>query len=284
MEPMNCVIRLGENHCEAWYGAQMQSMDQGMLAQFFGLKPEQVQIHTLYAGGSFGRRASKNNDYILETAQIVKAIKGRAPVKLVWTREDDMQGGYYRPMYLHTLRAGLDAQFDRYDVPPPRWGDPLDRDLRSFNALFPPRSDAALAARADLVWKLGRRVEITPGLRLDLFRSGQDSAVSADGRIALRAAITDKIRLVHAIGLAHQPPSFIVPVPGLSPATLADGLQTSVQSSAGIELDLPDATTATVSAFDNVMMSGTIPAASQANMVPVRPKPVKISSRISNTP
>ena len=110
MEPMNCVIRLQEGLCEAWFASQMQTYNQTVLAELFGLKVDQVQIHTLFAGGSFGRRASKDADYVLETAHIVKAIKGRAPVKLVWLREDDMQAGNYRPMFHHTLRAGLDGQ------------------------------------------------------------------------------------------------------------------------------------------------------------------------------
>ncbi|UUZ54317.1 molybdopterin-dependent oxidoreductase [Massilia sp. H-1] len=69
-----------------------------------------MTIHTLYAGGSFGRRANKDSDYVLEAAHIVKAIKGSAPVKLVWLREDDMRGSYYRPMFHHRLTAGLDAE------------------------------------------------------------------------------------------------------------------------------------------------------------------------------
>ena len=75
----------------------------------FGLKPEQVKLHMLYAGGSFGRRANPHSDYVLEAAHIVKAIGGKAPVKLVWTREDDTRAGWYRPMFFHALRAGLDA-------------------------------------------------------------------------------------------------------------------------------------------------------------------------------
>jgi isoquinoline 1-oxidoreductase beta subunit len=110
MEPMNCVVRLGEDGCEVWNGEQMQTVDQMVLAKLFGLPPEKVRINTLYAGGSFGRRASKDSDYILEAAQIVKAINGRAPVKLVWMREDDMRAGYYRPMFHHRLWAGLDDQ------------------------------------------------------------------------------------------------------------------------------------------------------------------------------
>ncbi|TXH72884.1 xanthine dehydrogenase family protein molybdopterin-binding subunit [Thiobacillus sp.] len=108
MEPMNCVIRLGSDGCEVWNGEQMQTGDQYALAGLFGLKPEQVTIHMLYAGGSFGRRASSHSDYVLEAAHIVKAINGRAPVKLVWMREDDMRAGYYRPLFHHALEAALD--------------------------------------------------------------------------------------------------------------------------------------------------------------------------------
>ncbi|MBL8484129.1 MAG: xanthine dehydrogenase family protein molybdopterin-binding subunit [Rhodocyclaceae bacterium] len=110
MEPMNCVVRLGPDGCEVWNGEQLHTGDQYALAGLFKLKPEQVNIHTLYAGGSFGRRACKDSDYVLEAAQIVKAIDGRAPVKLVWLREDDMRGGYYRPLFHHALEAALDGQ------------------------------------------------------------------------------------------------------------------------------------------------------------------------------
>jgi len=109
MEPLNCVIKLGKDSCEVWNGEQMHTLDQAMVAGVFGLKPAQVTINTLYAGGSFGRRANKDSDYVLEAAHIVKAINGSAPVKLVWLREDDMRAGYYRPMFHHSLKAGLDA-------------------------------------------------------------------------------------------------------------------------------------------------------------------------------
>ena len=109
MEPMNCVIRLGDGRCEVWNGEQMQTGDQHALAGLFGLKPEQVSIHMLYAGGSFGRRASSQSDYVLEAAHIVKAIGGKAPVKLVWMREDDMRAGYYRPLFHHALEAAVDG-------------------------------------------------------------------------------------------------------------------------------------------------------------------------------
>jgi isoquinoline 1-oxidoreductase subunit beta len=110
MEPMDCIIRLNENGCEVWNGEQMQTVDQITLAKLLGLKPEQIKINMLYAGGSFGRRASKHSDYVMEAAQIVKAIDGRAPVKLVWMREDDMRAGYYRPLFHHRLEAAIDEK------------------------------------------------------------------------------------------------------------------------------------------------------------------------------
>jgi len=110
MEPMNCVVKLGAKSCEVWNGEQFQTVDQAAVAGVVGLKPEQVSLHMLYAGGSFGRRANPQSDYLLEAAAIAKAINGRAPVKLVWTREDDMRAGYYRPLNYHVLKGGLDAQ------------------------------------------------------------------------------------------------------------------------------------------------------------------------------
>ncbi|KQZ44767.1 xanthine dehydrogenase family protein molybdopterin-binding subunit [Duganella sp. Root1480D1] len=107
MEPLNCVVRIGEDECELWYGAQFQSIDQPSVAALLGLPPEKVKINMLYAGGSFGRRASKDADYVLEAVQIAKASKSRVPVKMVWLREDDMRGAYYRPAFHHALEASL---------------------------------------------------------------------------------------------------------------------------------------------------------------------------------
>ncbi|MEP7182449.1 MAG: xanthine dehydrogenase family protein molybdopterin-binding subunit [Betaproteobacteria bacterium] len=113
MEPLDCVVKLSKDGCEVWNGEQMQTGDQYAVAKTVGLKPEQVKLNMLYAGGSFGRRANPVADYVVEAASIAKALavagKYDVPVKLVWTREDDMQGGFYRPAYYHTLKAGLDA-------------------------------------------------------------------------------------------------------------------------------------------------------------------------------
>jgi isoquinoline 1-oxidoreductase beta subunit len=109
MEPMNCVVKLDAERCTLWNGEQFQTVDQALVAKAVGFKPEQVAINMLFAGGSFGRRANPHSDYVVEAVEIAKAIGGRAPVKLVWTREDDMRAGYYRPINFHVLKAGLDA-------------------------------------------------------------------------------------------------------------------------------------------------------------------------------
>lgn len=107
MEPLNCIARVSAEGCEIWNGEQMQTQDQNAVAGLLGLKPEQVQIHMLYAGGSFGRRANPHSDYVLEAVQIARQKPG-VPVKMVWTREDDMRAGYFRPAYFHKIRASLD--------------------------------------------------------------------------------------------------------------------------------------------------------------------------------
>lgn len=110
MEPLNCVVQLTQDGCEIWNGEQAQTADQFNVAKLLGIKPQQVKIHMLYAGGSFGRRGNPSSDYVLEAVSIARAIGGRAPVKMVWLREDDMKGGYYRPAFHHALEAALDPQ------------------------------------------------------------------------------------------------------------------------------------------------------------------------------
>src|SRR6202012_1862026 len=94
-----------------WTGDQFQTIDQMNAAQTAGLTPAQVSIHTLYAGGSFGRRANTVSDYIVEAVSIAKAFGADGtPIKLQWTREADIRVGLYRPMYFHRLEACLNAQ------------------------------------------------------------------------------------------------------------------------------------------------------------------------------
>jgi isoquinoline 1-oxidoreductase beta subunit len=105
MEPLNATVRITPSKCEIWTGTQFQTMDQQVAARITGLKPEQVEIHTTFLGGGFGRRANPTSDFVNEAVEVAKAAK--APVKTVWTREDDVHGGYYRPTYLHRVRVGL---------------------------------------------------------------------------------------------------------------------------------------------------------------------------------
>jgi isoquinoline 1-oxidoreductase beta subunit len=109
MEPMNCVAEIGGGKAKLTFGSQIPTIDQLNTAEIVGMLPGSVEIETLFAGGSFGRRANFKSDYVAECVHIAKTIGGGRPVKLVWTREDDMTGGYYRPMVHHYVKVTLDA-------------------------------------------------------------------------------------------------------------------------------------------------------------------------------
>lgn len=115
MEPLNCVVKLSGPACEVWLGTQFQSLDQQAAAEVAGLKPEQVTLHTTFLGGGFGRRATGTAHLVRETVAVAKAAG--VPVKVVWTREDDMRGGYYRPQWFHhlTVHTGADGLPVRWD-------------------------------------------------------------------------------------------------------------------------------------------------------------------------
>ncbi len=111
MEPLNATIeRAPDGTYDIFAGLQFQTIEQATAAAILGVTPDKVRLHTQWAGGSFGRRATPSADYIAEAAEILKASGAKAPVHLVWTREDDMTGGYYRPTVYHKIRAGLDAK------------------------------------------------------------------------------------------------------------------------------------------------------------------------------
>jgi len=109
MEPMNAVVQFDGDKVKIWTGSQLQTVDQVVAGAIFGMAPAKVEIETRYAGGSFGRRAAPTSDYVAEAATAAKAWGKPDPVKLVWQREDDMKAGYYRPLYVHHVVAGLDA-------------------------------------------------------------------------------------------------------------------------------------------------------------------------------
>ena len=109
MEPMNCVAEIGGGKNKLTSGSQIPTLDQLNTGMIVGALPGSVEIETLFAGGSFGRRANFQSDYAVECVHIAKHVGDGRPVKLVWTREDDMTGGYYRPMVHHTVRVTLGA-------------------------------------------------------------------------------------------------------------------------------------------------------------------------------
>jgi isoquinoline 1-oxidoreductase subunit beta len=107
MEPINCVANVTDDHCEVWTGTQFQTGDRNAAAETAGLQTEQVDLHTTLLGGGFGRKAVPDSHFVREAVQISKAVK--VPVKVIWTREDDMRGGFYRPRAYHTVSGGIDA-------------------------------------------------------------------------------------------------------------------------------------------------------------------------------
>jgi isoquinoline 1-oxidoreductase subunit beta len=106
MEPLNCTVKISKDECEIWTGTQLPTLDRANVAKVLSFEPEQVKINTPFLGGSFGRRGSFNSEWIVEAVHIAKT-SGRF-IKLIWSREDDIQGGYYRPLYLHSVRIGVD--------------------------------------------------------------------------------------------------------------------------------------------------------------------------------
>ncbi|MEJ1125952.1 xanthine dehydrogenase family protein molybdopterin-binding subunit [Variovorax sp. CCNWLW225] len=113
MEPLNCTVKLSADRAELWVGTQSAGLDAVAAARVLGLKPEQVSVHVQMAGGGFGRRFVGSSDYVVEACQIAKAARTAgltAPVRLLWSREDDIKGGYYRPMHLHRARIGFDER------------------------------------------------------------------------------------------------------------------------------------------------------------------------------
>ncbi|MCP5381337.1 MAG: xanthine dehydrogenase family protein molybdopterin-binding subunit [Kordiimonadaceae bacterium] len=110
MEPQNCVIEPTKTGVIVHDGCQMPTLVQQMVADILGLKTENVLVNTVYAGGSFGRRANPTSDYVTEAAMAFSLLGGKTPVKLVWSREDDIHAGYFRPLAVHKVSVGLDNQ------------------------------------------------------------------------------------------------------------------------------------------------------------------------------
>ncbi|WP_211444405.1 xanthine dehydrogenase family protein molybdopterin-binding subunit [Collimonas humicola] len=112
MEPLHAVFDVRANGCEVWLGTQWPGGDQLAIAGVLGLKPEQVKLNTMFTGGGFGRRSSLGFDVVVDAAHVAKVVAQdlKQPVKVVWTRDQDIKGGYYRPASYCRLSATLDEQ------------------------------------------------------------------------------------------------------------------------------------------------------------------------------
>jgi isoquinoline 1-oxidoreductase beta subunit len=107
MEPLNCTAKVEHGQCELWTGSQAQTWDVRAAAKVLGITPDKVTLHTEFLGGSFGRRANPKSDHVVEAVELAKAT-GK-PVKAMWTREDDLTQGWYRPAFVHRLEVGTNA-------------------------------------------------------------------------------------------------------------------------------------------------------------------------------
>ncbi|MDM0113079.1 xanthine dehydrogenase family protein molybdopterin-binding subunit [Variovorax sp. J22R133] len=113
MEPLNCTVNLTGDKAELWMGTQMPGIDAAAAARVLGVAPQNVKVNVQMAGGGFGRRGLPSSDYVVEACNVVKAARTAgvdAPIRTLWSREDDIKGGYYRPMHLHTAKIGFDDQ------------------------------------------------------------------------------------------------------------------------------------------------------------------------------
>ena len=109
LEPLDAVAHMNGDRLDVWGGHQLPDLYQSMSAQIAGVPMDRVNLNVMMTGGGFGRRAVGDADVVVEAVETAKAIGWRAPVKLMWSREDDMTGGRYRPLYVHALKAGIDS-------------------------------------------------------------------------------------------------------------------------------------------------------------------------------
>jgi isoquinoline 1-oxidoreductase beta subunit len=109
MEPLNAVVQKNGDVIEVWGGHQMPDLYQFVVSQIADVTPDKVKLHVMKTGGGFGRRAVFDADVIAEATAVAKALGWKYPVKVQWTRDNDMKGGRYRPAYVHRVKAGLDS-------------------------------------------------------------------------------------------------------------------------------------------------------------------------------
>lgn len=213
MEPLNCVVQQKADGVEVWNGCQLQTGDQYALSKVFGISPQQVKINTLYAGGSFGRRANPHSDYVVETAEIAKAYAQKVPVKLMWTREDDMRAGYFRPLYVHRLKAGLNAKGEIVAWHQHIVGQSITKGTAFENFMVKDGVDiTSVEGAANLPYAIGNfQVELTtvdPGVPVQWWRSvgSTHTAFATEHFIDQLAKAADKDPVQFRLALLQQHP------------------------------------------------------------------------------
>jgi hypothetical protein len=221
-----------------------------------GQKTDTGDVNTLF-GTEFHRLDARYDHKIDQDSTMRTAVTGgidltQAPGnrylrdRLVGTRTEVT----YRVSEVATVRAGADMQVDTYNIEL-NTAALTTSQQQTANTLFPTRTDLASGVRGDVVLQAGPRLEITPGARFDYFASEGATAVAVDPRLGTKTTLTDRLRLLGALGIAHQPPAFVIPLPGFQPGGLKGGLQMAVQESMGIEYDVAPGTTATATVFHN---------------------------------
>ncbi len=117
MEPLDALFEQQDGKIDVWHGCQSQTSDHKAISETLKVDPDNVKIHTMLAGGSFGRRAQQDSAFAVEAAHVFDAIDRKRPVKTMWTREDDIKGGYYRPLVVHRLTGAMspDGEVEAWD-------------------------------------------------------------------------------------------------------------------------------------------------------------------------
>jgi TonB family protein len=150
---------------------------------------------------------------------------------------------------------GLAGNQDEFDLEL----DDRSQNFLDLRDLLRSRGDSAYGGYTELVWHPTRAVTVPPGVRVDLFSSGDDSEVGVDPRLTARLRLTDRVEAVHGVGVSHQAPNYIPNVPGARVAGLDGGLQQAIHTSSGVEVQLPDDWFGVASAFQNVILDVTDP-------------------------
>jgi hypothetical protein len=186
----------------------------------------------------------------------------RSSLKYDRTTQDVVVGSrvhLYQPVSRSVaLDLGFELQHDRYEFDDPH--QVPDR----YRELFRGRTEAAASTWLGVDYRPAAGVVVSPGIRVDGFLSDGDKAIGIDPRLRMTVSPFERVRILSALGVAHQPPAYLLPIPGLSPTGLDEGLQTALQASTGVEVDLPWSMTALVSVFDNVFLDMTDVAGSGA--------------------